>query len=172
MNTKQRWLAIVAFGLVVAILAERAPAPEEAETPVYNKSAQPNVIARAQVKNVEQLALDQLHPRQVAKVEKGDMFQSKSWYVPPPPPPPPPPAPPPPPPPPPQAPPFPYSFMGSYQEPGGKLVIYLTRAEKIFAVSPGDTLERSYKIEGVNAGQLAIMYLPLNIRQNLRIGDH
>jgi hypothetical protein len=66
---------------------------------------------------------------------------------------------------------LPYSFTGSYQEPGGKLVIYLTRADKLYAVSPGDTLEGTYKIESANAGQLAIMYLPLNIRQNLRIGD-
>jgi hypothetical protein len=62
--------------------------------------------------------------------------------------------------------------MGSYQEPGGKLVIYLTREEKIIAVSPGDTLEGSYQVEGITDGQLSLMYSPLNIKQTLRTGDH
>ena len=54
------------------------------------------------------------------------------------------------------------------QEPGQKLVVYLSRGDKLYSVSAGDILEGTYKIESINAGQLAILYLPLNISQNLR----
>jgi hypothetical protein len=50
-------------------------------------------------------------------------------------------------------------------------VVYLSRGEKLYTVSAGDTLEGTYKVESIGAGQLSMLYLPLNIRQNLRIGD-
>jgi len=185
LNTKQRWLAIAALGLVALVLAVKAPTPQKETVPVRKGSVSANQAVASKtanqntnsknnrVANTEELTLDTLQPRHMAQLDKDDLFQSKSWYVPPPPPPKPKyvAPPPPPPPPPPTAPPLPFSFMGSYQEPGDKLVVYLARADKLYAVSPGDTLEGIYKIEGVNAGQLSIMYLPLNIRQNLRIGD-
>jgi hypothetical protein len=175
LNTKQRWLAITAFGLIALILTMKAPAPED-ETLARKAGVRPAVVENRttnQPANTQDLALDKLQARHMAKFDKGDLFQSKTWYVPPPPPPKQkyvessPPEPPPPP----TAPPLPFNYMGSYQEPGAKLVIYLARGDRLYAVSPGDTIEGTYKIEGANGGQLAIMYLPLNIRQNLRIGD-
>ncbi len=176
MTTKQRWLAIAAFGLVVLILAIKAPAPDDTVAPALRASARPNVAASGranQAVNVENIELDKLQTRHIAKLDKEDMFQSKTWYVPPPPPPKPKyvPPPPPPPPPPPSAPPLPFSYMGSYQEPGAKQVVYLSRGDKLYTVSAGDTVDGTYKIESIKAGQVVLMYLPLNITQYLRIGD-
>ncbi len=96
-----------------------------------------------------------------------DIFKGKSWYVPPPPPPPPKPAPPPKP----TAPPMPYAFMGSYLGEDGRLVIFLTRGDRVITASPGDVLEGTYRVENITAGQLGLIYLPLNIRQTLHVGE-
>ena len=178
MTTQQRWLAIAAFALVALILAVKAPAPDELAAPtskpthnnVTNLNANKNQAVVADNLTPDTLMLDTLQARSMAQVDKEDMFKSKSWYVPPPPPPKPKYVAPPPPPPP-TAPPLPYKFTGSFQEPGQKLVVYLSRGDKLYSVSAGDILEGTYKIESINAGQLVILYLPLNISQNLRIGD-
>lgn len=96
-----------------------------------------------------------------------DLFAGKSWYVPPPPPKPKPPPPPPPP----TAPPLPFAFMGTYQEPDGRLVIFLTRGDRLYTVSPGDVIDNTYRVEEVVAGQLGLTYLPLNIRQSMTVGE-
>ena len=181
MTTQQRWLAIAAFALVALILAVKAPAPDELAAPTstraHNNVSKLNTNKNQAVvaKNLtpETLKLDTLQARSMAQLDKDDMFKSKSWYIPPPPPPKPKyvAPPPPPPPPPPTAPPLPYKFTGSFQEPGQKLVVYLSRGDKLYSVSAGDILEGTYKIESINAGQLVILYLPLNISQNLSIGD-
>ena len=178
MTTQQRWLAIAAFALVALILAVKAPAPDELAAPtskpthnnVTNLNANKNQAVVADNLTPDTLMLDTLQARSMAQVDKEDMFKSKSWYVAPPPPPKPKYVAPPPPPPP-TAPPLPYKFTGSFQEPGQKLVVYLSRGDKLYSVSAGDILEGTYKIESINAGQLVILYLPLNISQNLRIGD-
>ena len=181
MTTQQRWLAIAAFALVALILAVKAPAPDDLAAPA-NKRVQNNVANLSSNKNQTETTkyvtpdtfkLDTLQARSMAQLDKEDMFKSKSWYIAPPPPPKPKyiAPPPPPPPPPPSAPPLPYKLMGSFQEPGQKLVVYLSRGDKLYSVSAGDVLEGTYKIEGINAGQLELLYLPLNIRQNLRLGD-
>ena len=165
MEANKRWLGILALGGVVAFLAARAPSGDDA---AKNAATAPRAAVNTEF---AQLDLDKLKPRHFrAKTEK-DIFKSKSWYVPPPPPPPPKPVklPPPPPPPPPSAPPLPYSFMGSYQELGGKLVIYLTKAGRIYTVSPGETLDGIYQVDGMNNGNFSMTYLPLNIKQTLRI---
>lgn len=173
MNTKQRWFAIAALGLATLILAELAPAPEENVVAKTSNNKRPINTVKSPTQDSAEVNLSVLRPRKGLPLENADLFQSQSWYVPPPPPPKPKPQPPPPPPPPPvpQAPPMPYSAMGGYHEPGGKLVVYLTRGDKLYTVSVGDTLDGIYKIESIKSGQLAMLYLPLNIRQNLHIGD-
>lgn len=166
MEVNKRWLGIFAVGAVVAVLAIRAPSED-----VAKQTAMATKVARPNVRQADaQLELEKLQPRQFREKTSQDLFKSKSWYVPPPPPKPvklaPPP--PPPPPPPPTAPPLPYSFMGSYQEPGGKLVIYLTKAGRVLAVSPGETLENTYLVDGMTGGYFSMTYIPLNIKQTLR----
>ncbi len=168
MDTKQRWLLILGAGAVVAFLAMHAPSGDD----VAKNAVTVQKTARSTVNTeLAQLDLDKLKPRHFRTKTEKDIFKSKSWYVPPPPPPPPKPVklPPPPPPPPPSAPPLPYSFMGSYQEPGGKQVIYLTKAGRIYTVSQGETLDGIYQVDGINNGNFSMTYLPLNIKQTLRI---
>ena len=166
MDTKQRWLVILGAGAVVAFLAARAPLDDMPAKATLPSKAKPTVNSE-----LAQLDLDKLKPRHFRTKTEKDIFKSKSWYVPPPSPPPPKPVklPPPPPPPPPSAPPLPYGFMGSYQESGGKLVIYLTKAGRIYSVSPGETLEGIYQVDGINNGNFSMTYIPLNIKQTLRI---
>lgn len=92
-----------------------------------------------------------------------DLFAGKSWYVPPPPPKP---APPPPP----TAPPLPFGFVGSYQEPDGRLVFFLSKGESLYTVSVGDVIDGIYRVESASGGRLELTYLPLNIRQAMNIG--
>jgi hypothetical protein len=94
----------------------------------------------------------------------GNAFNATSWYVPPPPPPSlPPPAP--------TAPPLPFTYMGQYHDGGAKgMVIFLSGAERVYTVSPGDVIDGTYSVGQVTAGQLELTYLPLNIKQSLNIG--
>lgn len=99
----------------------------------------------------------------------GDPFASRTWHVPPPRPkpvPPPKPLPPPPP----SAPPLPFSYLGKWQE-EGRLMIYLTRGERLYAVSPGDTIDNTYRVDGVTGTQLTFTYLPLHHTQYLYLGE-
>ena len=193
MTAQKRWLAIAALGVIALILAFKAPAPDELAMPI-NKRAQNNIDSLSSNKNqavladkstldtskldtfkLDTLKLDTLQPRSMAQLNQEDIFNSKSWAIAPPP------APKsryvsprqalPPPPPPPTAPPLPYQLMGSFQDPGKKLVIYLSRGDKLYSVSVGDIIDNTYQVESINAGQLELLYLPLKMRQILRLGD-
>lgn len=134
-------------------VAEAAPA----QTPVPPKT-KPSLSEEVKRIHRERLAC-------VAEpVKSADLFASKSWYVPPPPPKP---APPPKP----TAPPLPFGFMGSYQEPDGRLILFLTRGERVYTVSMGDVIDGTYRVEAVVGGQLELTYLPMNIKQSLSIGE-
>ena len=116
---------------------------------------------------VKTAGLDSLGKRDKSEHKTVDIFKGKSWYVAPPkakplPPPPPPP---------PTAPPVPYVYMGSYKGNDGRLIIFLTRGDKVYSVSSGDVLEGTYRVGEVVSGQLVLIYLPLNIRQTINIGE-
>lgn len=107
--------------------------------------------------------------RRATEDQVADLFAGHSWYVAPPPPPP---APPPPAvePPPPTAPPLPYTFMGSYAQQGAAVVYFLVKADRVYDVKVGDTLDDTYSIDAVNNGTMSITYKPLNIQQTLAVG--
>ena len=111
--------------------------------------------------------LEDIGKRVPEKRKTVDIFKGKSWYVAPPkakplPPPPPPP---------PTAPPVPYTYMGSYQGKDGRTIIFLTRGDQVYSVTSGDVLEGTYRVGGIESGQLVLIYLPLNIRQTINIGE-
>jgi len=106
------------------------------------------------------------HQRTADASHAGALFASHSWYVAPPPPPPlapPPPAPP-------EAPPFPYTFVGSYAPAGDIPVYFLARADRVIDAHVGDRLDGVYTFESAGSGTLVFNYLPLNIRQSVPIG--
>lgn len=107
---------------------------------------------------------------------KGDAFASLSWLrPPPPPPPPPPPAPTPPPPPPPEppkptAPPLPFTFVGMLERGAAKPQAFLAKGDALMVVSAQDTLDNNtYRVDSLNANEVVMTYLPLNIQQTLSV---
>lgn len=100
-----------------------------------------------------------------------DAFAAHSWFVAPPPAPP---APvvfqPPPEPPPPQAPPLPFKYLGRLQESAERTVWYLLQGERLVVAASGESVDNTYRIDGAEAGQLRLTYLPLGQQQSLTIG--
>jgi hypothetical protein len=123
--------------------------------------------AKSPLEDESRLPLEMLN-RPDASGDAVNLFTTKSWYVPPPPPPPQKPMPPPPP----TAPPLPFTFLGQYQDSPERVVFFLVKGDKIYTVSAGDVVEGTYRIEGASGGQLALTYLPLNIRQLLSTGGN
>jgi hypothetical protein len=108
----------------------------------------------------------QVRERTADRSHAGSLFATHSWYVPPPPPPPvaPPPRPAP------EAPPFPYTFVGSYAPVGTNPVYFLSRADRVIDAHVGDRIDGVYEFESAASGNLVFNYLPLNIRQSLPTG--
>jgi hypothetical protein len=102
-----------------------------------------------------------------------NVFAPQSWAPPPPPPakvvPPPEMHGPPPPPPPTPPPPLPFAYLGQLDSPGERTVFYLSQGERVHAVSVGDTIDSTYKVEADDGGQLQFTYLPLKARQALAL---
>lgn len=96
-----------------------------------------------------------------------DIFAGKSWYVQPPPPPAPKPsmnvpsAP--------IAPALPFTYAGRLAYPEGKLIIYLTKADTVYAVSAGDIVDSDYRLEAVSDAELVFLYVPLKTQQTLSL---
>jgi len=129
-----------------------------------------NLAAAPTAESAPVTGLEKLGKRAQTEHKTVDIFKGKSWYVAPPKPKAVPP-PPPPPPPPPTAPPMPYAYMGSYMGKDGHTIIFLTKGDQVYSVSPGDVLEGTYRVEGIASGQLVLIYLPLNIQQTISIGE-
>jgi hypothetical protein len=74
------------------------------------------------------------------------------------------------PPPPPSAPALPFAFMGQFESPGEKTVYYLVEGDKLHAVTEGETINGTHRVEAVQGNQMSILYLPLSITQTLAVG--
>jgi hypothetical protein len=164
MPRKREWALLALLPALVLL----AVAPDEAPSGTTVAAAEP-AQRRTSVAASEAFDLDLARLKREPAKEPSNAFEAKSWYVPPPPPPPPV-AVKPPPPPPPSAPPLPFTFLGQYQDPA-RHVIFLVRGERVLAVSEGEVIEGTYRVEGIVGTTLAITYLPLNIRQTLTIGN-
>lgn len=134
---------------------------ESVSAPVERAGNRP--VAAPEFADEQHLALERLNHRAPSGTDI-DPFRVKTWFVAPPPPPP---APPPKP----TAPPLPFKYMGSFEEPSsGKLITYLAKGDESFSVSPGDKFdENKYQFDGIEKGRVVITYLPLSIKQNLTL---
>lgn len=162
---KQRWvLLVVMLGLTLSAAAwvsqdDAAAEPVSVVRPVPAQNVAPP--DRDKTEAVTDLKPNKLQ-REVKDEVAADLFEAKSWYVPPPPPKPLPP-------PPPSAPPLPFVYMGKLIE-DGLLTVFLTKQERNYVVKAGDTIDGMYKVEEVNPRMMTLVYLPLNIKQTLMIG--
>lgn len=161
LSAKQRWilLSLASVATLVAMVSadqlEREAKPGKTVTAKSTRSANP---AAESVIALDKLKRAPVHANAV------NVFASKSWYVPPPPPkalPPPPPT----------APPLPFTYMGKLSDTPGNLTIFLVRGDQVYTVKPGDVIDTIYRVEGVNAGQLTLTYLPLDVKQTINIGN-
>lgn len=143
---------------------------EEAQTGEVVASAVSGKIPRRDAAHEPQGTPPALQLDKLIRADAGEPgqnpFAGKSWYVPPPPPPPQKPqeAPRP------TAPPLPFGYMGRMQEEDGQAVVYLTQGKRAYSVSEGDTIDGTYRVEGISPTQVTLVYLPLNIKQKLNIG--
>jgi len=71
---------------------------------------------------------------------------------------------------PPQAPPLPFRVLGRYVD-GGAIAIFVQQNDRNLVVRTGDTIDDTYKIESIAGGTMTIVYLPLNQKQTLAVGD-
>lgn len=106
-----------------------------------------------------------------AQQPTAELFGVKSWYVPPPPPPPPAPAPvalpvpvnP-------TAPPLPFTFMGRMTE-EDRVSVFLIKGERAYIAAEGDVIDGMYRMEKIQARQVTLRYLPLDMEQILALKD-
>ena len=152
--------------LAQATAGEAAPAASPKSAPPRTGPA--SGVNPASGANSGGLPLEQLEQRRQSAPAK-DVFQSKSWYVPPPPPKPVPP-PPPPPPPPPTAPALPFQFVGKLDD-GGPIKVFLQRGNRVITAGVGDVIDNTYRVESITDTQMVFIYLPLDIRQVLSVGN-
>jgi hypothetical protein len=165
-------LAVLAVTIVLSAASGKDPeAVQRPETrPARTSITLPQPLGRDKQPRVAvpRIELERLQRRDGGDSEVGNLFGAMSWYVPPPPPPPSPP-PKPVPPPPPSAPPMPFSFLGRYIE-DETLIILLVKGERIYTVSEGEVIEKTYRVERLQGGVLELTYLPLNIKQTISTG--
>jgi hypothetical protein len=168
MRKRLVWLILIAT-LVAAYFAPRAeevvvmtPAKAAIHT-IQKVSLDTRGAQRAEPGEVEL----QIRPRQ-SDQDLGNVFASHSWA----------PAPEPSkkiseepaPPPPPEAPPLPFRFLGRLVE-DGKTAYFLQFNDRNLVMHIGDTVDKTYVLEGSNGGTLTFAYLPLNKKQTLAVGE-
>lgn len=163
------WLlgGLAAFGILNATSSsDDGVKPTHAEIrAAASRSNKPGVeaVQKSRGQGIPRVELERLTPAsRPTEAEVSNVFGATSWYVPPPPPPPEPPPPPPKP----TAPPMPFAYLGSYDG-GSKLIIILSKGDRVYTVSPGDVIEGTYRVESIKGLWLEMTYLPLKIRQTI-----
>ena len=92
-----------------------------------------------------------------------DMFQAKSWYVPPPPPKVIPIVP--------TAPPLSFQYIGKMKGDGSRSAVFLEKQGRIFIAREGETVDGKYRVDTIIPPVMTLTYLPLNIKQTMQIGE-
>lgn len=71
---------------------------------------------------------------------------------------------------PPQAPPLPFQYMGRWLQ-EGQVSYFLQLNGRNLVLRVGDTVDQTYKLEQASAGTLSFVYLPLNQKQSMAVGE-
>lgn len=177
-------LPMVAAGWLFEGMSGDARAQESTAFEAQARSASAAEAARVSARSVAARAASARDPkaalaaldtgliaeRNAAPQAAADAFAVRDWTPPPPPAPPQQAAAPAEPPPPPQAPPLPFKYLGRLEESPERTVWYLGQGERLLVVSTGDVIDKTYRVEGFEAGQLRFTYLPLKTPQSLLVG--
>lgn len=70
----------------------------------------------------------------------------------------------------PQAPPLPFEYRGRWAG-EASVAYFLQWNDRNLVLHVGDSVDNTYKLEQAGAGQLTFVYLPLNQKQSLAVGD-
>lgn len=176
LDTRQRWLIL--GGLLTATLAAAAWVRDGGVPDNHNVvAAADDDRSRSEQKRppaaeAPQLNLDKLDARSLGQAGR-DPFKARTPRAEKPAPKAPPPAAvvaAPPPPPPPSAPPLPFSYMGKLVA-GDDLAVFLIQGDRNLIVREGETIDARYRVERIAANDITFVYLPLNQRQTLNIGE-
>jgi hypothetical protein len=65
---------------------------------------------------------------------------------------------------------LPFVYLGKYLEGNLQLVI-LNQGNRVLTASPGDVIEKIYRIERIEASNVVFTYLPLGTSQSLSTGS-
>jgi len=71
---------------------------------------------------------------------------------------------------PPKAPPLPFHVLGQYIE-DGAVAVFLQHNDQNLVVRKGDLIDGTYKIESIAGNTVTFVYLPLEQKQTLAVGD-
>ena len=72
----------------------------------------------------------------------------------------------------PSAPPLPFTYLGKMQEgETGPVTIHLMQGEQSYSVKKGDVIDKTYRVENIDAAHIVLTYLPLSIKQTLTFGN-
>ncbi|WP_240161550.1 hypothetical protein, partial [Burkholderia sp. Ap-955] len=63
---------------------------------------------------------------------------------------------------PPTAPPMPFTFVGEQDAKAARPRVFLSNGDQLLIVSPGDVIDRQYRVESVSESSVVLTYLPLN----------
>ena len=156
------WLAFLGSAAALAVVPEFFS--EQAEPQAMPRSTSPALAPREAAPAA--VALPEVAAP--VAVPAADLFASQSWYVAPPPAPimaaapPPPPAKP-------AAPPLPFTFIGKMDD-RQHLQVFLLHGEQVLVVSEGDLIDKTYKVQRIDAERMTLVYLPLDVAQTLVVG--
>jgi hypothetical protein len=151
-------LLLALLALLVAAAAASAWNPE-----ALSRDASPvPAAAAARAPGRNEVALLALPERTPAPAAREDLFEPRSWR---------PPAPPPRfvPPPKPTAPALPFSYLGRITE-NGTTKVFLKKGDELLVARENQEIDGSYRVEAIDDGRIAFLYLPLHARQELLIG--
>jgi hypothetical protein len=73
--------------------------------------------------------------------------------------------------PPPSAPPLPFTYFGRLAGPTGATSIFIANGSALLPVKAGDIVDGRYRVEQVSDDEIVFVYLPLGLRQTLRISS-
>jgi len=176
LHARQRWLVL--GGLLTATLAAAAwirdstDAPESEVVASSNSGAAPAVaqLRRAGAEGDAVINLEKLKSRDLgkatrdpfatgkkpraAKTKPGGAARPAQTAVAPSP----------------SAPPLPFTYMGKLMS-DGDLAVFLVQGERNLIVHEGDTIDSLYRVERIAEGDITLLFLPLNQRQTMVIGE-
>ncbi|HEV3105146.1 MAG TPA: hypothetical protein VGZ01_05610 [Trinickia sp.] len=70
---------------------------------------------------------------------------------------------------PPTAPPVPFAYVGELDSKAAKPQVFLSKADQLLIVSPGDVIDGQYRVESISEADVVLTYLPLSEKQVITI---